>query len=111
MAQPGTPTPSPVPSGHKQDRILNFRVDSELQEAIDAFAADAGIGRSEACRILISTALGQPAHQAAAREAVFTFSGYRRRLVHGLLARIKEVLPDLLEAEDVSFAEAHPERA
>jgi len=59
---------------------ISFRISDELEEALDAFAAEKSVSRSVAFRTLIRAGLNIPAKRSAAEEAIALLSGKRKEI-------------------------------
>ncbi len=82
--------------------VLNVRVDEEMVEELDRFAADNQTTRSIAVRTLLRTALDQPKGKALAGEVIALLSKHRKlalaRFNEGLQRVVEEIQADVGDA-------------
>lgn len=95
-----------VTSG-KHSAALNFRVDGDLFAAVSSYAEEAGVSRSEACRLLLAAALDDGGARERVRESIFRLAEVRRRFVDRFVATLAaSVTSALRDAEREAVEES-----
>jgi hypothetical protein len=88
--------PKQRPTITRRDNVVQFRVEPEFLERIDAAAREMGVTRSAAIRLLISKALGGDVLTARARQAVYDLRGAIHRAVELITPEIVQRFPEVL---------------
>lgn len=78
---------------------LHFRTRADLTQRLDAHAAQLGVNRSEAARILLEAGLGETVENAVVKQAIYRLSGVIRRASAGLINDLARELPDQILRE------------
>lgn len=73
---------------------ISFRISDELEDALDAFAAEKSVTRSVAFRTLLRAALNVPAKRSAAEEAIALLSGKRKEVGAAFARAFQNALKD-----------------
>lgn len=75
---------------------LTARVPAELQMRVDDVAAERGLNRSQAIRVLLEAALGSDAALTRLDEVGFEMAGLRKRILTRINAEIRERTPQII---------------
>jgi hypothetical protein len=81
----------------RRDNVVQFRVEPEFLERIDAAAREMGLNRSAAIRMLLSRELGSDMLTSRARQAVYDLRGAIQRAIELITPEIVQRFPEALQ--------------